>query len=1521
MTFYQPIRFFSSFKGSVLLSFLLLSFLLIGRTEAQPIISIGSETACAGSVITVPITVQNFYDVGAVSLEIQFPAANISYSGFNSSALSGSLIVNNPSVGGVPQGRVLVSWFSLTPVNIGSGLLMNLTFLVPINATFTSVPLTFNLAVAGQCELADGDAEVILNTVFNNGGINRRAGPTISSQPNVNLSVSDRGNVSLPVVVVGTGLSYQWEVLSTGSTSWQSVSGSIYSGDTTPSLSISRASAAINNYQYRLRINWGCGPPTYAGPYTLTVQPSVVSVTLGGISGICAQSIVAMPIVVENFVNIGAVSQTIQYNPDSLRYLGFTFNNTALSGNLIVNSPFPGRILTSWYSLSPLNIVSGEYLQIEFEVLLPGSATVYWDTTESWYNEIADVLTGEIVPIDFFHNGTISAIPNSIQPQLFTADSLFHCGDSLVLDAGTGYSRYEWSSGDTTQSKAVRSTGWHRVRVYDGVCSVEDSVFVSLINIPRDTVICSGSSTLLSVPDIRIPSVVWSTGDTTSSITVSPTQTTTYYVTVSNGIHSCVDSLTVTVTDALRIADQFVCIGDTTEIPVLVTKLDDIAAISMAVAFDSTTMDFVGYAHLHPALQSAQIGSLGNQIRLGWFGIEPINLSNDTLVRLRFVFSGSGSVVFDTSDPANCEIVNDVLDIVPFCFEGGSMSPADPVQIISSPTGPFVFYEHDTVELSVQSIGARVHEWQWFNSNSGQWQSAAGIPGYSGVGSSRIVIEDIAYSRPQTRLRLRLNNGCSDVFSPEFVLEVQQRLRVEAMPAVGCSGDTLEIPVRIWGARELGAITMSLLSLPQSLTYAEWVRVHPSTQAAGWQMAMLNGDIRCAWFSTQSASIADGDTLGVFRLVALSGTPLIWDVQNPGHNEYADADGNLIECSYLNASIATLALPQPQLMASNMAFCPGGSSALWVQEIGGQGQNGWVYEWLRDGQLVFTSNSDSAYVVSVPGLYRVQVTAPNGCRAWTDSLFITASQISSTTLNPVICAPTTFVSGGQTFSSSGTYQLTLVNAVGCDSLITIHLIVNEPSDSTLSVAICSPSSYAFNGQNYSATGVYSATLTNAEGCDSVVILNLTVNQPVSTQLNETICAPLCYQVGGQDFCASGQYTITLTSSLGCDSVVQLGLTVQNCNRINGVLRYKNAALTPMSRSSVNLLTQARVIVATDSTNALGQFQLNGYPSGNYILSGQSSLNWGGVNATDAILIARSYNLITPLTGLNLLAADVNTSGTVNVTDAIILTRRYSFNLLSLPSGNWCFENLSINATGQPLQQNLMALCFGDVNGSNALMGQRLGSGLSWGDYRSDLVNERGSLLRFPIYLSGISRMGAMSLAIQLPEGVQLLNARNLMSNGNFSFGQEGSEMRMAWFDVDGFGIHADQPIMEWELSCQDCDWGDVLNRMKILEHSELADELGAVRIGAQLHRPFYSKSIDGQPTRMNVYPNPGSGMFHVNGPAIHLRIRDVSGKELVQLPASGFDTKVNLQHLSDGVYMLEVETLAGMEYHRLVVKK
>ncbi len=65
-------------------------------------------------------------------------------------------------------------------------------------------------------------------------------------------------------------------------------------------------------------------------------------------------------------------------------------------------------------------------------------------------------------------------------------------------------------------------------------------------------------------------SVTWSNGATNNSISVSPTQTTKYYVTVSDGITSCQDSVTVTVNDPAG----FNPLSDTTRVCGFVQMLD-----------------------------------------------------------------------------------------------------------------------------------------------------------------------------------------------------------------------------------------------------------------------------------------------------------------------------------------------------------------------------------------------------------------------------------------------------------------------------------------------------------------------------------------------------------------------------------------------------------------------------------------------------------------------------------------------------------------------------------------------------------------------------------------------------------------------------------------------------------------------------------------------------------------------------------------------------------------------------------
>jgi hypothetical protein len=88
----------------------------------------------------------------------------------------------------------------------------------------------------------------------------------------------------------------------------------------------------------------------------------------------------------------------------------------------------------------------------------------------------------------------------------------------------------------------------------------------------------------------------------------------------------------------------------------------------------------------------------------------------------------------------------------------------------------------------------------------------------------------------------------------------------------------------------------------------------------------------------------------------------------------------------------------------------------------------------------------------------------------------------------------------------GTHEVvyTVVTA-GISTSDTLRITVRNVSiPGIINQTICSPNSYSFNGQSYSTSGTYTATLTNAAGCDSVITLNLTVNLPSATTITQTI---------------------------------------------------------------------------------------------------------------------------------------------------------------------------------------------------------------------------------------------------------------------------------------------------------------------------------------------------------------------------------------------------------------------------------
>lgn len=186
--------------------------------------------------------------------------------------------------------------------------------------------------------------------------------------------------------------------------------------------------------------------------------------------------------------------------------------------------------------------------------------------------------------------------------------------------------------------------------------------------------------------------------------------------------------------------------------------------------------------------------------------------------------------------------------------------------------------------------------------------------------------------------------------------------------------------------------------------------------------------------------------------------------------------------------------------------------------------------------------SDNGNTYSSSGTYTAVLTNAGGCDS-VITLNLTINTSSTGSESITACDSYTWPSTGLTYSTSGAYTDTLLNANGCDSIVTLNLTINNSNTGTESITTCDSYTWAANGQTYTASGAYTATLTNAAGCDSVVTLNLFLNNSTGSTLLVSICQGGSFNFGGQTLTTAGSYSDTLIAANGCDSIVDLTLFV------------------------------------------------------------------------------------------------------------------------------------------------------------------------------------------------------------------------------------------------------------------------------------------------------------------------------------------------------------------------------------------
>ena len=108
------------------------------------------------------------------------------------------------------------------------------------------------------------------------------------------------------------------------------------------------------------------------------------------------------------------------------------------------------------------------------------------------------------------------------------------------------------------------------------------------------------------------------------------------------------------------------------------------------------------------------------------------------------------------------------------------------------------------------------------------------------------------------------------------------------------------------------------------------------------------------------------------------------------------------------------------------------------------------------------------------------------------ALTISAKTLQNDTINATICENDTYEWEGDSYDKSGDYTRTYVAVDGSDSVVTLRLTVLPIAYTTIDTTSIEGETYMWNGVAYNASGTYIDTLQKADGCDSILTLNLNV---------------------------------------------------------------------------------------------------------------------------------------------------------------------------------------------------------------------------------------------------------------------------------------------------------------------------------------------------------------------------------------------------------------------------------------------
>lgn len=1040
-----------------------------------------------------------------------------------------------------------------------------------------------------------------------------------------------------------------------------SPSASITSGGPTticPADSVILTGSAGNGYTYQWRKDGanipGANSQTYAanasGAYTVAITNT------GGCTAI------------SNTINVtvagsGSPDVTITASPSTAVCAGAPVTFTATSTNQGTNPVYQWRVNGNNVGTNSNQLVLSNLNNNDVvTAILTSNAVCVFPL-----NDTSNAITASIIPAP---SATVNA----------SGTTTLCPGQSVSLSALPGYT-YLWSTNATTQSINVSTAGTYTVIVTSGNCTAASSATVVTLNnapsaaiTPATASVCSGGSTTLTASGGT--SYAWSNSlGSNATVTVFPTSATTYTVTVT-GANSCSATASRLVNVSANSAGSFsasICQGQsylfnginrTTQGAYLDTLTSSSGCDSIVTL--NLTVNPLPNAAITPATATVCSGS-STQLTAsgGMFYLWSNSLGNNATVTVSPTSATTYTVTVTTAN--NCSAtVSRLVNVSSFStgtinasicqgqsylFNGinrttqgayldtlvGSTG-CDSIVTLNLTVNPLPNAAISPATASVCSgnsatlIASGGGTYTWSNS-----LGSNAVVTVSPTVATTYTVTVTANNCSATASRLvNVSANSASSFSASICQGQSYLFNGVNRTTAGAYLDTL---VNAGGCDSIVTLNLTVNNAPNAA-------IAPAT------VTICNG-----------ASV---------QLTASGGTGYAWS--NGGNNAITNVSPSTTTTYSVTVTAAnnncsatasrTVTVNQLPLAAINgpSTICAGLSATLTAS--GGTGYS-WSNGLGSSAQITVTPTTNTTYVVTVTNVNNCSATA-------SQTVSVTSAPSASISGNLQVCAgasTTLTANGGNTYQWSNglgtnaaitvsptantTYTVTATVGANCSATATATVIVNQASASQFSQAICAGSGYTFNGQQLTQAGTYTDTLQNANGCDSIVTLTLSLTNGLQSSITGAICQGDVYSFNGANLTAAGVYMDTLQTAAGCDSVVTLTLTVNNLP-IPVVIRNADTLTTQTYSSYQWLLNNAPLSNATTQTLTMpvnGNYAVvvtdgNGCSDTSQILS---VVNVSVADAVDAYTVAVYPN---PNNGNFVVQFSDNIQHTIYLTDAL-----------------------------------------------------------------------------------------------------------------------------------------------------------------------------------------------------------------------------------------------------------------------------